>query len=79
MKEQPILNTKLKEIKRLQVQPKLMYEVAVVKNLYVSETAAVNLSKIYILKNAKKTRKPNKRGLNRDWKTNFTYDTFYGS
>ena len=49
MKEQPILNTKLKEIKRLQVQQKLMHEVAVVKNLYVNKTTAVNLSKIYFL------------------------------
>ena len=30
------------------------------------EITAVNLSKIYCLKNAKKTRKPNKRDLNRD-------------
>ena len=29
--------------------------------------AAVNLSKIYFLKNAKKTCKPNNRDLNRDW------------
>ena len=66
MKEQPILNTKLKEIKRLQVQQKLMYEVAVVKNLYVNKTAAVNLSKIYFLKNAKETCKSNNCSLNRD-------------
>ena len=33
---------------------------------YVHEIAAVNLSKIYSLKNAKKTCKPNNRDLNRD-------------
>ena len=33
---------------------------------YVHEIAAVNLSKIYFLKNAKKTYKPNNRDLNRD-------------
>ena len=36
------------------------------ENFYVHETATVNLSKIYFLKNAKKTCKPNKRDLNRD-------------
>ena len=33
------------------------------KNFYVQEIAAINLSKLYFLKNAKKTWKPNKR----DW------------
>ena len=33
---------------------------------YVHEITAVNLSKIYFLKNAKKTCKPNKRNLNRN-------------
>ena len=37
------------------------------KTVYVHEIAAVNLSKIYFLKNAKKTCKPNNRDLNRDW------------
>ena len=37
------------------------------KKFYVYETAAANLSKIYFLKNAKKTCKPNNRDLNRDW------------
>ena len=37
------------------------------KKIYVHEIATVNLSKIYFLKNAKKTCKPNKRDLNRDW------------
>ena len=40
--------------------------------------ATVNLSKIYFLKNAKKTCKLNNRDLNRDWKRaikekNFSY------
>ena len=39
------------------------------KKFYVHEIAAVDLSKIYVLKNAKKTCKPNNRDLNRDWKT----------
>ena len=34
---------------------------------YVHEIAAVNLSKIYFLKNAKRTCKPNNRDINRDW------------
>ena len=36
------------------------------KKFYGPETATVNLSKIYFLKNAKKTRKTNNRDLNRD-------------
>ena len=36
------------------------------KKFYVHEIAAVDLSKIYFLKNAKKTCKPNDRNLNRD-------------
>ena len=36
------------------------------KKFYVRENAAVNLSKIYFLKKAKKTCKPNNRDLNRD-------------
>ena len=36
--------------------------------IYVHEIAAADLSKIYFLKNAKKTCKPNNRDLNRDWK-----------
>ena len=39
-----------------------MYE-----KFYVHEIAAVDLSKIYFLKNTKKTCKPNNRDLNRDW------------
>ena len=44
-----------------------MYKVAAVKKFYVHESAAVNLSKIYSLKNAMKTCKPNNCDLNRDW------------
>ena len=40
---------------------KLEYE-----KFYVRETAAVNLSKIYFLKNAKETCKQNNHDLNRD-------------
>ena len=38
------------------------------KKFYVHEIAAVDLSKVYFLKNAKKTCKPNNSDLNRDWK-----------
>ena len=38
------------------------------KKFYVHEIAAVDLSKIYFLKNALKTCKPNNRDLSRDWK-----------
>ena len=51
-------------MKRMQVRQKLMYE-----KFYVHEIAAVNLSKIYFPKNAKKKCKPNKRDLNPDWTT----------
>ena len=37
------------------------------KKFYGHEIAAVNLSKIYFLKNAKKTCKPDNCDLNRDW------------
>ena len=37
------------------------------QKFYVHEIAAVDLSKIYLLKNAMKTCKPNNRDLNRDW------------
>ena len=49
-------------MKRLQIPQRFVYE-----NFYLHEIAAVNLSKIYFLKNAKKTCKPNNRDLNRDW------------
>ena len=53
-------------MKRLQIPQKLVSEVAVVKKIYVHEIAAVNLSKIYFLKIAKKTCKPNNYDLDRD-------------
>ena len=43
-----------------------------VQKFYVHEITAVNLSKIYLLKSAKKTCTPNNRDLNRDWKTRFS-------
>ena len=43
------------------------------KKFYVHKIAAVDLSKIYFLKNAKKTCKPNNRDLNHDW-TNKNFD-----
>ena len=59
----------LKTMKRLQIPQKIVYEKFYVhgKKFYVHKIAAVNLSKIYFLKNAKKTCKPNNRDLNRDW------------
>ena len=39
------------------------------KKFYVHEFAAVNLSKIYFLQNAKETCEPNNRDLNHDWIT----------
>ena len=37
------------------------------KKFYLHEIAAADLLKIYFLKNAKKTCKPNNRDLNCDW------------
>ena len=54
------------KVKRLQIPQKLVHKVSVVKKFYVHENAAVNLSKIYLLKNAKKTCKTNNRDLNSD-------------
>ena len=45
-------------MKRLQILQKLVYE-----EFFVHETAAVDLSKIYFLKNAKKTCKHRARSL----------------
>ena len=53
-------------MKKLQIPHKLVYE-----KFYIHENAAVDLSKTYVLKNAKKTRKPNNRDLNRDWINDF--------
>ena len=46
------------KVKRLQLLQKRVYQ-----KFYVREIAAVNLSKIYFLKNAKETCKPNNRDL----------------
>ena len=43
-------------------------EKVVFEKFYVHEIAAVDLSKMYFLKNAMKTCKPSNRDLNRDWK-----------
>ena len=51
---------------RLKILRKLVHEKSYVQEIYVHEIAAVNLSKIYLLKNAKKTFKPNNRDLNCD-------------
>ena len=51
-------------MKRPQIPQKLVYG-----KFYVHGIAAVNLSKIYFLKNAMKTCKPNNRDLIPDWKT----------
>ena len=47
-----------------------MKNVTGTKMFHVHEIAAVNLSKIYFLKNAKKTCKSNNHDLNRDWINN---------
>ena len=55
-------------MKRLQIPQKLgTKNVTYTKKFYVHEIAAVDFSKIYFLKNAKKAFKPNNRDLNRDW------------
>ena len=43
-----------------------MKNVTYTKKFYEHEIAAINLSKIYFLKNTKKTYKPNSRYLNRN-------------
>ena len=48
-------------MKRLQIPQKLVYE-----KFYVQEIAIVDLSKMYFLKNAKKTYRPKNRDLNPD-------------
>ena len=50
----------------MQIPQKLVYEKFYVHE-QVREIAAVNLSNIYFLENAKKTNKPNNRDINRDW------------
>ena len=62
MKEQPKTKLnfkhKMKNPAKTWVRNSLRYE-----KFYVDEIATVNLSKTYLLKNAKKTRKPNNRDL----------------
>ena len=54
-------------MKRLQISQKLVYEKynTYMEQIYIHKIAAVDLSKIYFLKNAKETCKPNNRDLNR--------------
>ena len=55
-------------MKRLEIPQKFAYDKFYVhEKFYVREIATANLSKIYFLKNAKKTCQPNNRDLNRDW------------
>ena len=62
-----ILNTKCKDCKsRKNLCTK---NFTYTKKFYLHEIAVVDLSKIYFLKNAKKSCKPNNRDLNRDWIT----------
>ena len=59
-------------MKRVQIPQKLVHDKLYVhKKFYVLEIAAVFLSKNYLLKNAKKTCKPNNHDLDRDWKIKF--------
>ena len=51
----------IRKMKGLRIPEKLVF-----KKFYVHEIAAVNLSKVYFLKNAKKTCKPNNHVLNHD-------------
>ena len=60
-----LLNTKWKDFKsRKKFGTKIF---TYTKKFYVQEIAAVDLPKIYFLKNAKKTCKPNNRDLSRGW------------
>ena len=55
-------------MKKLQIPQKLCTENFTHTNkFYVHEIAAVDLSKIYFLKNAQKTCKPDNGDFNRDW------------
>ena len=51
-------------MEKRQIWQKLVHE-----KVYVHEITAVNLLKICLLKNAKKTCKPNNHDVNRDWIT----------
>ena len=58
----------------MQIPQKLVHE-----KFYVHEIVAVNLLKIYFLKNAKKTCKPINHELNRDWIKHFKTSRSKGS
>ena len=60
-----VLNTKWKDCKSRKTL--FTKNFTYTKKVYVHEITVVDLSKIYFLKNAKKTCKPNNRDLNRDW------------
>ena len=63
MKEQP----RNKKMKKLQILKNLCTNYfSYTKKFYVHEITAVNLSKNYFLKNAKKTCKPNYHDLNHE-------------
>ena len=54
-------------MKRLQIPQKLVYEYFMYTKIFcVHKIAAINLPKIYFLKNAKKACKPNNCNLNCD-------------
>ena len=46
------------------------------KIFYIHEIATINLSKLYFLKNAKKTFEPNNHVLNRNWITDNDHDKY---
>ena len=71
-----VSNTKWKDCKSRKTFKKFNFYVIFTKKFYVSEIAAVDLSKIFFLKNAKKTCKLNNRDLNNDWIIYFVFDTY---
>ena len=54
-------------MKKLQIPQKLYEKFYAHEKIYVHEIAAIDLSKVYFLKNAKNTCKPNNHNLNHDW------------
>ena len=58
----------------MQILQKLVYTKFYTKKFYIHEIAAIDLSKIYFLKNTKKTCKPNSHNLNRDWISNDLFE-----
>ena len=58
-------------MKKLQIPQKLYEKFYAHEKIYVHEIAAIDLLKVYFLKNAKKTCKPNNRDLNRYWIIHF--------